>query len=342
MATMKEIAILAGVSRGTVDRVINNRGSVHPETEKRIRELIKSANYSPNLAGKNLAVRKKKLKFGFIHFDVIDKNSFFSDVLDGVESRAAELSAFGVTVQTRESGVYEPERQVECIDELIKDGINGLVITPISHPVVANKLREITSAGIPVVTSNSDIFDCGRIAYVGSNYYKNGETAAGLMNLICNGSANIGIISGSPDVLCDSERIGGFSDCASVHYPMLKIVDIATHNDFDENSYASTIEMLTKHPEINALYITAAGVSGVCQAVRELDMVGKLKIVSFDATIPICQHVKDGIVTVTIAQQPQLQGALPLDILLNYLNMGTLPEKELNYTEIEIKIKENI
>ena len=50
----------------------------------------------------------------------------------------------------------------------------------------------------------------------------------------------------------------------------------------------------------------------------------------------------DGTITATIAQQPNIQGALPLDLLLNYLSMGTLPEKELNYTEIEIKIKESL
>jgi len=342
MATMKEIAKLAGVSRGTVDRVINNRGSVNPQTEKSIRKIIKSLNYSPNVAGKNLAVRKKKLKFGFVLFGVLDENSFFADVFSGIESRATELSEYGVTVEVRESGVYDPDAQVKCIEELVELGINGLVITAINHPKVAEKLRELTEMGIPVVTSNSDILDCGRLAYVGSNYYKCGETAAGIMNLITAGAANIGIISGSPSVLCNSERIAGFSDYSNALYPNLKIVDVAVNNEEGEESYISTHEMLSKHPDINALYITASGVGGVCRAVNELGLAGKIKIVCFDATAPICQLVEDEVVTVTIAQQPATQGALPLDILLNYLSMGTLPENELNYTEIEIKIKENL
>ena len=342
MATMKEIAKLAGVSRGTVDRVINNRGAVNPETERSIRAIVESLNYSPNLAGKNLAVRKKKLKFGFVLFGVLSQDSYFADVFEGIESRAAELSEFGVTVEVRESGLYEPEKQIECIDELVALGINGLVITPINHPMLAKKIKELTKAGIPVVTSNSDILNCGRIAYVGSHYYKNGQTAAGLMNLVSAGTANIGIISGSPHVLCNSERILGFIDCSTIHYPDLKVVDISVNNDFDDESYTSTLEMLSKYPEIDSLYLTAAGVSGVCRAVVERGLAGKLKIISFDATAPICQLVDDGVVTVTIAQQPFVQGALPLDILLNYISNGALPEKELNYTEIEIKIKESI
>jgi len=183
MATMKEIARLAGVSRGTVDRVLNKRGSVSPETEKNIREIAKKLNYTPNVAGKNLAVRKKKLKFGFILFGSADSNSFFVDVVFGIKSRASELSDFGVTVEIREANIDAPEQQAKIIDELVEIGINGLAITPINHPVVAERLLRLSDSGIPVVTSNSDIPDCGRLAYVGSNYYKSGETAAGLMNL---------------------------------------------------------------------------------------------------------------------------------------------------------------
>ena len=51
MATIKEIAELAGVSRGTVDRVLNNRGAVNAETEAKIRSIMKQLHYKPNKAG---------------------------------------------------------------------------------------------------------------------------------------------------------------------------------------------------------------------------------------------------------------------------------------------------
>ena len=70
LLTMKDIAQLAGVSRGTVDRVLNNRGAVSPETAERIRSIMRAVNYTPNLAGKTLAIKKKQLRFGFILFDL--------------------------------------------------------------------------------------------------------------------------------------------------------------------------------------------------------------------------------------------------------------------------------
>ena len=61
MATIKEIAELAGVSRGTVDRVLNKRGAVNPKTEAKILEIAKALDYKPNRAGIVLAAQKKKL-----------------------------------------------------------------------------------------------------------------------------------------------------------------------------------------------------------------------------------------------------------------------------------------
>ena len=66
MATMKEIAELSGVSRGTVDRVLNHRGIVNAETERKVLEIAKLLDYQPNKAGIALAAQKKKLKIGVL------------------------------------------------------------------------------------------------------------------------------------------------------------------------------------------------------------------------------------------------------------------------------------
>ena len=68
MATIKEIAALAGVSRGTVDRVLNHRGSVNPATAEKIEKIARELDYRPNVAGLVLAAQKRKLKLGVILF----------------------------------------------------------------------------------------------------------------------------------------------------------------------------------------------------------------------------------------------------------------------------------
>ena len=342
VSTIKEIARLSGVSRGTVDRVLNDRGAVNPDTAAKIRAIAKAVNYSPNRAGKTLAVKKKQLKFGFILFSSTASNPFFLDLVRGIEEQREFLKEYGASVEIRYAAIDNPDLQISLVDELLAEGIDGLVIAPINHPTVAQRLRKLTKTGFPVVTTNSDIPDCGRIAYVGSNYYKSGETAAGLMNLIGQGSANVGIITGSPWVLCHSERVAGFIDRIGECYPGIRIIDTAVNNDDDLDSFSVTRKMLKAHPEIDALYLAAAGVQGACRALEDLGLSGKIKVISYDVTETNRRLVEEGAIVATIAQQPFTQGAKPLDILLDYLGMGVKPDKDCFYTKIEIKIKENL
>jgi len=342
MSTIKEIARLAGVSRGTVDRVLNNRGSVSPDKEQKILEIVKALNYTPNLAGKTLAVTKKHLKFGYILFASTSSNPFFIDVVNGIEERAAELGEFNISVDIRYSVIDDPPLQVQMIDELLQSGISGLAITPISHTVVIERIKELTSEGFPVVTVNSDIPDCGRIAYVGSDYYKSGETAAGILNLICNGISNVGIVMGSPLVLCHKERVAGFTHRIEEAYTGLKIIATEINHDDDIQSYVVTKHLLEKYPEIDSLFLVAAGVEGAFQAIKELGLVGKLKVVSYDSTSASRELIRTGGISVSITQEPFYQGAKPLDILYNYVGMGVKPEHEFFYTALELKIRENL
>lgn len=339
--TIKEIAQLAGVSRGTVDRVLNHRGSVSPETAEKIRRIALAVNYTPNLAGKTLSVRKKQLKFGFIIFSALS-NPFFLDVMRGIEDRREALEEYGVQVEVRHTEIDNPEMQAAQIDELVNLGINGLAITPINHPIVIGKLKELAERQIPVVTSNSDIPDCGRIAYVGSEYYKSGKTAAGLMNMICHGETRVGVVLGSPHLLCHSERVAGFTDRIRERYPHIRIIDTVVNQDDDLESYAVTGKMLLAHPEINALFLAAAGVPGACRAVADAGRYGQIRVISYDTSPSTCKLLESGAIIATIAQEPFTQGAKPLDILLDYLGMDLPPEQEFYYTKIEIKIRENI
>ena len=339
--TIKEIAEMAGVSRGTVDRVLNGRGSVSPKTAEKIHKIAAAVNYSPNLPGKILAVKKKQLKFGFILFNPYG-NSFFLDVVRGIEDRKTELQEYGVQVEVRYTDMDDTQMQVAQVNELLTSGINGLAITPINHPDVIEKLRDLAQKNIPVVTVNSDIPDCRRIAYVGSEYFKSGETAAGLMNMVCHGNVQVGIVLGSPRLLCHSERVAGFTKRIQEAYPHIDIVEAVVNHDDDVESYMVTTEMLRAHPEINAIFLASAGVSGACRAVIDSGRQRHIKIISYDTTASTCRLIKSGVIAATIAQQPFVQGAKPLDILLDYLGMGILPNREFYYTKIEVKIRENL
>lgn len=339
MATIKEIAALAGVSRGTVDRVLNNRGSVNPATAQKIREIAKALDYKPNKAGLALAAQKKKIKLGVILFST--DNPFFADVLKGVNEKAGDLAGYNCSVLVKQIPI-NVDAQLDAIDELLREDVNGIALAPQNDDRIRIRINELSEQGIPVVTLNTDIENSTRIAYVGSNYTRSGRTAAGLLRLMTHGDVRIGIITGSPDILCHTQRIAGFTDALKPYQEHMHIISIAETQDDEIASYEQTARLLNEHPEINALFFAAGGVYGGCRAIASLGLAGKLCVVAFDKAETTEQFLRDGILSAVICQQPRIQGKKPLDLLFHYLTSGELPDREYHYTAVDIRILENI
>lgn len=333
---------MAGVSRGTVDRVLNNRGIVKAETAERIRRIADSLGYKPNKAAKALAIRKRSVKLGFVMLSGPSDNQFFQDIEFGIQKKVLEFQEFGITVMIEYVNLDDKDRQLAVMDQMRDAGIKGLALMPINTPEVAEKINEFVDAGIPVVTVNTDVENSKRLAYVGSNYEQGGRTAAALMNIITSGRANIGVIAGSRKVLCHSQRVESFYQYAAEHYPNLNIVDTVENFDDDFKSYSAVQTLFSQHPEINALFLASAGIYGACQAVEALGLSRKIKIICFDCTPSTRQLINDGIITATLDQQPFVQGSTALDILFDYIVNDSLPKKEKNFVNIQIKIKENL
>lgn len=339
MATMKEIAELSGVSRGTVDRVLNHRGIVNPETERKVLEIAKLLDYQPNKAGIALAAQKKKLKIGVLLFGA--DNPFFDEVMDGLHKKLDELSIYGCTLAIRRIP-FELDTQLSVIDELLSEQIHGLILSPYNDTKIQERIDELWEQGIPCVTVNTDIPDSKRIAYVGSDYYKCGQTAAGLLSLMTGGSSRVGVVTGSHNILCHEERVSGFTDLLEKKHPQIQVVDVLENNDDDYKSYEAVTTLLEQHPETTALFFTAAGVYGGCRAILNAALPHPLKVVTFDAVPSTREMMELGIISATICQQPEEQGARSLALLVDYLLTGKLPEETLVHMELSIKIKENL
>ena len=88
--TIKQIAETCGVSRGTVDRVLNHRGRVSEETEKRVKEAVEVLGYKPNSLGKALALQRKGLRIGVILCSV--GNEFYDKRIKGSRGRKCKIS----------------------------------------------------------------------------------------------------------------------------------------------------------------------------------------------------------------------------------------------------------
>ena len=338
MATIKEIAALAGVSRGTVDRVLNHRGGVNPQTAAKVQEIAQALDYRPNRAGLALAAQKHPQTLGVILFS--RDNPFFADVLQAVNAKAQELAAYGCQVLIRQiSG--EVQEQLEVMDQLAAVPVSGIAMVPCNHSAVRRRINQLWDAGIPVVTLNTDIENSRRLAYVGSHYTRSGQTAAGLMCLMAREPVRAGIVTGFPHILCHTQRIAGFSQALKERDPQGRIVASVENQDDEIESYRQTMAMLTEHPEINALFFAAGGVYGGCRGLQDLGLAGRIPVVAFDQVPTTRDMILKGVVWAVICQQPHIQGSLPLEILFDYLTAGEIP-KEYCYVQEDIRIRENL
>ncbi len=341
MVTQNQIAEIAGVSRATVERVINNRGDVSAATRKRVLDIIQEMNYRPNRAGKTLAIRQKNLKIGCII--VRADNPFYSELNSGIQEKAEEFKSYGFEVIV-ESAEFCAEAQIEKIDELLEKQICALVIQPTIEPALVDKLKEVEKLKIPIVTVNTDLPDYhSPFCYVGNDFYLCGKTAANLMAMITGNSCCIGIVTGFFNAKSHADRVEGFRDYIR-DIPGMSVAAVAENQDDEMESYYVTKTMLNEHPEINAMFLVAGGVHGAGNAIRQIMQTQhrKIKTISFDDVPTTKALVREGIIAATICQQPVRQGKMALSVLFDYLIDGKLPDSKRLYTDIQIKIQSNI
>ena len=338
MVTIKKIADLCGVSRGTVDRVINDRGNVKPETKELVLNMARQLGYKPNPAGKALSARKKHPVVGVLISS--EGNPFFDEVIRGIKLAAEKYEIYGLEVIWRNMRGYDVSSQYKIMEEL-KDKVNALIINPVNDAVIAREIDKFVDSGIFVVTINNDIDKTKRHCYVGSDYVNGGETAGALLKMIAPPKSDIGIIMGSSKILGHKQRLAGF-EYKIRDNKNFKIVDIKENNDDDICSYDVTKKMLEAYPQINVLFIVAAGVYGACRAVLSLGRQKDLTILAFDTVPTTVEMMKQHVIKAVIYQHPYRQGQRAMQVVFEYLVNGIEPDKTKHIMKNEIKILENL
>ncbi|WP_407436465.1 LacI family DNA-binding transcriptional regulator [Treponema sp.] len=337
--TIKDIALKAGVSRGTVDRVLHNRAGVNPEVAEKIRKLADEMGFVPNKAGKILAARKQPIKFACLL--PARAKPFFEDVIKGFKRAQKELSDYGVTVDVSFVKDFKTESHVKAINKLEQNKYSGLCLTTLDTPEVQLTVHNIIEKGIPVVSVNTDIPDSGRICYVGTDYARSGKTAAGMLCLTTSDRLEILVITGSYNIRGHKERIRGFVEGLEEHKIKHNIVTTIESEDDDETAYVRTLDALKATPGINCVFIAAAGVGGVCRALKKLNRTNT-HVVVFDETPSTKEFIHSGLIKFTIGQEPEMQGYMGIMRLFSWL-MEEGKRSSTDYiTQTIIKIRENI
>ena len=337
--TSQQIADLAGVSRGTVDRALHNRGRVDPEVASRIFRIANELGYRPNILGQALSRSRRDFKLGVILQSA--ETPTMQDVALGVRQMGSELQRSGVELLLREIPGLDAGETLRQIDELTGAGIRGLAIAPNSDPTLAARIDTLAQQGIPVVTLNSDIPGSRRICFVGMDSYRAGQTAAGLLCQMLPAGGMVLPVAGHLNNTAHNSRLNGFLDTIRT---IGGIETLPFQPCFDRDDYAHeiTAHLLCEQPDLSAVYVVSNGQQGVCRAIEEAGRKGAVRVIAYDLNEPNRRLLQDGSLSFVLDQGAFQQGYLPIQILYDYLLYQEMPKQETLYTDIQIRTRYNI
>ena len=334
--TIQEIADRVGVSRGTVDRALNNRGRVAPEVAAQIEKVAAEIGYVP----KRILRQAKGLKIGVI--TQLSKSSFMNKIRKGIEDMKKDLELKNVTVLIEECEGVDTDQQLAAIEKLEREGIAGLAIMPVDNTVIHNKLNQLVSNGIKVVTFNSDSVGTDRSCYVGLDNTASGRTAAGLMGFLTRGEGKVLAITGYFENNVNTMRLSGFVEILRKDYPQINMVGVGSGFD-DANEVEKIVtNALEGYKDLDGIVIFSGGQEGIRSALEKTKVVTKPYIIAYDLTDSNKTALKEGLIDFIIDQDGYTQGNQSLKLLCDMLLEQKMPKKEFYHTEIIIKTKHNV
>ena len=330
--TIKKLAELAGVSRGTVDKVLNGRPGVKLETQEKVTAIAKAMNYQPNIIGKAL-VSKAPVKLGIILTP--EYNPFVGEMLKGIKQAEEEYAMFNLSISVQMLSTLEPAEQIGILNTLKADGAQGIAVFPIDNEQVHTLANSFVDDGIPIVTVNSRVEGINSICFVGQDHEKGGRTAAGLFEKVLPAGGEIGIIVSSYNLLCHKDRLHGFQQRIQNKSSHLKVLEVQENQDKRERAFEITLDYCNRYPNLAGIYMASGGVAGCAEALKVAQRESSVKLICHDVTPDVKQLLSDGILDFAIDQNPQTQGYLLVKVLFDYLVKKQSPNP---WIEIPVEI----
>ncbi len=292
----------------------------------------------------------KKLKFLYVPGE---KSAFYVAIAEGIRKKGIELGI--TTIVTPYPQSWDPHEQIKIVEEAVdKHQPNLMIIATSPKTGILDSLPKIREPEISVITIEQFMGSIHppehvskqlSFTHVSSDNRSGGKALAiRLANLIA-GKGKVYINSTFPDVKSISQRFKAFLQALRA-YPNISIagIDIAgidfsnkagggvgSSMELQNNARKQTIEMLQRHPDINAIYCPVSiSAIGVINALNDTGLSGSIKVVTWGATLTISQAMDDGIIDIALSPQPEIIGKTAVFLGHQHLVFGErIPSRTL-------------
>jgi len=314
-----EIARLANVTIGTVDRALHGRKGIRESTRQRILEIAKSVGYRPNMAARALSVRRTPVRIGIcipreLHY-------YFDQLCQGIaaEAQRAELSGVeAIWRRTERLGDAEAEK----IEELMRAQPGALILTPGNPEELTPVIDEAERRGIRVICVDTDAPASRRSAAVCVDAEVSGRVAAELLGGMVPAGAHVAIITGMLHIEDHRRKTESFREayprfCNSGAVPEV----IEAHDDEDE-AFQKCFALLERHKTLAGVYVSTANCLPVCRAIGAAGLAGRLKLVTTDLFGEMRPYFEKGTISASVYSRPYVQGELAVRLAVDHILHG--------------------
>tara|TARA_R110002050_G_scaffold261556_1_gene401608 strand:+ start:83269 stop:84312 length:1044 start_codon:yes stop_codon:yes gene_type:complete len=337
--TIKDIAELAGVSKGTVDRVIHNRGKVSKKALDKVNKLLEEIDYQPNPMARNL--KNNKVYQIYVVLPNPNEDSFWEPCIHGVNQAIEEFKSFLIDIKLLFFSPNSTESFQDINNKVLALSPDAVLLTPLFYKesiIVANNYK---SAGIIVSTFNNQIDLKQVVSFVGQDLYQSGRVAARLMHMIIPKKSDIVICHMDETVnnaIHMQKKEKGFKDyfeeLGNHEYKTL------TLNVNKESLNQSLNKFLKLHENISGIFVTTSKAFNIVEILQESNY-KNIKVIGYDLLSENINFLKRNIISFLIHQSPKTQTYLGLTYLIeHFLFNKDIPNKKL--LPIDIVNSENL
>lgn len=293
MATIKDVAKIAGVSVTTVSRALNHYSDVNIETKQKIFEVAKQLNYVPNKAAQNL-VKRENRTLAFILSGLEKeggKDNIIYRLLSGMYEFASTID-YDVALYTTDSAHQKKKGYVEfCREHNISGAImNGIRLDdPYLHEIIDSKM--------PCVLIDVDLTEENVSCIMIDNEFAAYEA---VQLLIDHHHTKIAMITGRKEADVSIKRFKGYKKALEVNGLPYEERFVVCGNFLEAEAYECTLSLLRNNSEITAIFCASDMMAlGAIRAVKELglEIPKDISIVGFD-DIPLVGYLSPALATV--------------------------------------------
>jgi LacI family transcriptional regulator len=340
---IKDIALKAKVSTGTVDRVIHNRGRVAEDVKTRVLKIVKELNYEPNLMARMLG-SKKQYHLAALLPDHNYDNFWLAPKL-GIEKAEQDLKQYGVTVEQFVFDPQDADAYVKKALEITQKKPDGILLSPIYYKETLPFFKKWSEEKIPFVLFNTQIADYDPLSYIGQDSYQSGLVAGKLVHYGQPSPCSI-LIAHIDEEISNAQHLvkkeSGFRNYFTQNNleHQYNILRVELKRSSQSGFIKKLDEVLETTLDLKQIFVTTSQAYDVAKYLEQRH-ISHIKLIGYDLIPPNLHYLEEGNISFLINQNPKGQGYWGIYHLAEHL-VFKREVPIIKYLPLDIVTRENL